>query len=223
MVKLGYWQLDRAEQKQRWQQQLEHRINASPLNLSQLQRQLQNEDNPSGFRADITGTAIDKVLLLDNQVVKGQVGYLAYQPLQLTTQSPWLLIELGFIATGAERAILPQIPRMQGHYHLTGKLYRREANPLSKDLLPEPGWPSRIQNLHFKQLAELMGHDVLPVVLQPDTIPSINLPRPWQPIPMPSERHLGYALQWFSLAGALALLSTLFAIRQIKSRVQPPT
>ncbi|MGI2258474.1 SURF1 family protein [Shewanella sp. GXUN23E] len=215
MVKLGFWQLSRAEEKSQWQAELTSRMHDRALNFSELLVLSEQTDNPSGYRFALTAKALSApLILLDNQVFDGKVGYLVYQLFEVTPDSPKLLVELGFIAAQQQRYQLPSPPAVQGEMFLQGKVYRKEVNPLSQQLFADTQSPMRIQNMHFAQLSEQLGYQVMPLVLQPDVLEGIELPRPWHPLPMSPEKHLGYALQWFSMAAALLLLSVLFVLRQ---------
>lgn len=215
MVKLGFWQLSRAEQKQRWQAELSARMSNTLLNFSELTQLAKQDDNPTGYRFSLKAKAIEnRIILLDNQTYQGDVGYLAFQMLEVMPDRPWILLELGFVKAAKERSILPNIQGLVGEYQLTGRLYRRELNPLSQNLMPEQEWPMRIQNINLPQLQQKIGHKLMPFVLQPDTLSGIDFPHPWQPIPMPAKKHFGYALQWFSMAGALAILTMIFIFKQ---------
>ncbi len=215
MVKLGFWQLSRAEEKTQWQAQLESRMKERPLGFSELLILAENDDNPSGYRFQLSASALaEPLILLDNQVVDGRVGYLAYQLFKVTQSGPRILVELGFVPAPRQRSQLPQVPSVQGEVLLQGKVYRKEANPLSHKLLADTHSPLRIQNLNFDELNEHMGFPVMALALQPDNLAGVSLPRSWHPIPMPPEKHMGYAVQWFSMATALFLLSVFFVLRQ---------
>jgi cytochrome oxidase assembly protein ShyY1 len=206
LVKLGFWQLNRAEEKQAWQQELNTRQASAPLSFRQLMH-FPHDTPLTGYRLEVEVSPIDtRIILLDNQIYQGIVGYLAYQVVRVKPQAPLLLVELGFIAGTIDRRILPQVPPMTKAQTLNGKLYQKSANPLSEHLLAEPGNPLRIQNLNLIELGQQLGQELAPAVLQPDKLASHTLPRPWQPIPLSAQKHQGYALQWFSMAGAFLLL-----------------
>ncbi len=210
LVKLGFWQLDRAALKESWQSELILRQSSSPLSFSQLLA-LPTSEQITGYRLSINASpALDKVFLLDNQVYQGTVGYLALQPMQVGTNKAWILLELGFIPAGFDRSVLPEVTPISSNQHFTGRLYQKQHNPMSSDLMAEPGWPKRIQNLNLSQLSQTLGHPLAPAVLQPEKIFGLVLPHPWKPIPLSAQKHRGYALQWFSMAIALTLLSLFF-------------
>lgn len=219
LVKLGFWQLDRAELKTQLQSQLIERQASEPLTFDQILGTPTSE-SLTGYRLNASvGPVSENIFLLDNQVFNGRVGYLAIQAMQVSQEQPWILVELGFIPAGTDRRILPDIKAIDTTLTLNGKLYQKYANPMSSTLMPESGWPKRIQNLNIPEISKLLDKPIAPVIFQPDDIPGLNLPHPWTPIPLSAQKHRGYALQWFSMAIAFALLVLFF----IKSTVTKNT
>ncbi|WOT05422.1 SURF1 family protein [Shewanella youngdeokensis] len=218
LVKLGFWQLERAEQKQQWQAALSARQNATFLSYEQLLN-MTGERNLTGYKLSTQVTPVSgNVFLLDNQTVDGKVGYLAYQAVEVEPEKPWLLVELGFVVGGFDRAALPKVQQLIAPMLLTGRVYQKESNPISSDLMPESGWPMRIQNLNLIQLAKVIDKPLASVVLQPNNIPNDPLVHPWQPIPLSSQKHHGYAVQWFSMAGMFALLMLYLLFNKLKQQ-----
>lgn len=223
LVKLGLWQLDRAEFKQAWEQTLIERQNQPAITFKSLQQIIASQTADAsetniltGYRVAVSASpASDKVLLLDNQVYQGQVGYLAYQVFQAKQTEPRLLVELGFIPANKDRRILPQInPISAGRYKLLGRIYQKQTNPLSDHLMAESGNPMRFQNIAIDELSQTLGYPLLPVVLQPDNVPHMDLPQPWQPIPLSAHKHQGYALQWFTMAAVFLGLMTWLTLKK---------
>ncbi len=205
LVKLGFWQLARADEKERLHTELLQRQSQSPINYQQLISTPETKAL-TGIRIEVEAVPIaNKLILLDNQVYQGQVGYLAYQLLRVPNYDTRLLLELGFIIAPKDRRLLPQVELLQHKQNFSGRLYQKSINPLSPNLLPESGWPLRIQNLALTELAQHLDTPLAPAVLQAANLES-TLPHPWRPIPMSAQKHRGYALQWFSLALALVIL-----------------
>lgn len=216
LVKLGLWQLTRGEEKTALQAQMEARQSLLPLSFEQLQLKV-NKESVTGYRLQVQATpASSQIWLLDNQIYQGQVGYLAFQPLQVEAGKPWLLVELGFVAAGSHRGELPQITPLSGELAIEGRLYQKQINPLSQSLMAESGANIRFQNLNIPEMAQMLGHPLLPAVLQPDELPTLALPHPWQPFPLPAQKHWGYALQWFSMAAVFAGLMLWQGIKYVK-------
>ncbi len=226
MVKLGFWQLSRATEKTNWQQQLQLRQEMKPLTFDDI-LSFQEGYSITGFRSTLSLSAANtdkskqQVILMDNQTVEGAVGYLAYQAVEVEANKPWILIELGFVKAPLRREELPEVVSLQGGQLLVGRLYQKEINTLSSELMAEEGWPKRIQNLNMSELSELLKQPLLPMVFQPESINSQiedydNLPHPWKPIPLSAQKHQGYAMQWFSMAFVLALIMAVIGIKQWK-------
>ncbi|TON79686.1 hypothetical protein CGH50_27515, partial [Vibrio parahaemolyticus] len=86
-------------------------------------------------------------------------------------------------------------------------------NPLSSELMPEMGEGIRVQNLNVSELNELLNVELMPAVLQPDNLENWAYPFPWNPLPLTSAKHFGYAGQWFVMAGVFLLLTMVVCIR----------
>ncbi|NOH78297.1 SURF1 family protein [Vibrio sp. RE86] len=217
LVKLGFWQLSRAEEKSEIEQHVLLKSEQIPIRLEALASDAL--DNPTGTKVVVSATpVIDKYLLLDNQNFNGNVGYLALQ-LVKSDGGRWLLVERGFVEAPALRSELPKVVWLTEPMSIEGRLYRKSTNPLSQSLYLEPGVPSRIQNLNFSQLEAHWEVPLENYVLQPQS-KSWPYPQPWSPVSMKSEKHLGYAVQWFSMAGALAVLSLILLVRIFKQGAQ---
>lgn len=216
LVKLGLWQLARGEEKTRLLAQMEARQSLLPLSFEQLQLKIDKE-GVTGYRLQVhVIPASSQIWLLDNQIYQGQVGYLAFQPLQVAAGQPWLLVELGFVAASSHRDELPHISPLSGELNIEGRLYQKQINPLSQALMAETGTSVRFQNLNIPEMAQLLGHPLLDAVLQPDELPALALPHPWQPFPLSAQKHWGYALQWFSMAAVFAGLMLWQGIKYVK-------
>lgn len=239
LVKLGLWQMDRAAEKNQQLAQIEARQTAPVLNIEQLLNKL-DVDSVTGYRLAVQAKpANQQIWLLDNQTYQGQVGYLAFQILQIlpaenstiSFEQPWLLLELGFIAAKSRRDQLPKVTPITGELALKGRLYQKQINPLSHHLLTElvsteQGERIRFQNLNLPEMAKMLGHPILPVVLQPDALPNLSptqaLPHPWQPFPLSAQKHWGYALQWFAMATVFAGLMGWQGISYAKKSSKHP-
>ncbi|NRD72276.1 SURF1 family protein [Shewanella sp. VB17] len=217
LVKLGFWQLSRADLKENIQSQLIARQASAPLSFAQL-LSFPSTESLTGYRFNATVHPIgEKIFLLDNQIFNGQIGYLALQILQIAPNTPWLLVELGFIPAGADRRQLPTFQHISKIQTLSGRLYQKQTNPMSSALMAEAGWPKRIQNLNITHIENVLQHSVAPAVFQPESILEVDLPHPWKPIPFTAQKHLGYAFQWFSMALVYALLMIYFIKGRLKN------
>ena len=188
MVKLGFWQLDRGNQKLVTEQQLQLRAEANPIAIEDWQ--MNPSEEATGVKlslriAPLTDDIKAQRVYWDNQTWQGKVGYLVFQPVRLLANDPKSnfeavgLIELGFIPAGRDRQVLPEvvgISQKQRHQMQTlqkqasqtqtivGRLYRKQDNPMSQGLMPEmmeitDGLGLRIQNLSLEDLPQHLFPD----------------------------------------------------------------
>lgn len=218
LVKLGFWQMARADEKRAIHRNIEQRANQDVMPLENLT--LAEKAQPTGIKVRVPAQPVLKhYLLLDNQHHHGEVGYLALQLVKSDTEK-YLLMERGFVPALERRDMLPQVDWLTQPVEIEGRLYKRSANPMSQDLYMEEGVPSRIQNLNFPQLEQEWQIPIEPYVIQPNTVAS-NLAewgyaQPWKPVSLSPEKHVGYAVQWFAMAGVLLLINVILLVRALK-------
>ncbi|MCW8332393.1 SURF1 family protein [Vibrio paucivorans] len=228
LVKLGFWQLARGEDKQTMEVQLANYQSKPAIPLAEFLRIQQGRQNGS-VSLDLAGMKIwaelepipNAYVYLDNQTYRAEpngpskVGYLALQVMR-SRSGQYLLVERGFIAAMRDRRTLPTISWLDTPHKLEGRVYTRSHNPLSSDIQSEfMQGIYRIQNLNIEQLSTLFGVPLAAYVLQPqqDDWP---YSQPWKPVPMKSTKHYGYAFQWFSMALALCILSSWVTYKYLK-------
>ncbi|ANW26327.1 cytochrome oxidase biogenesis protein Surf1 facilitates heme A insertion [Vibrio coralliilyticus] len=213
LVNLGLWQLSRAGEKQQMEQFLDAREQAPAIDITQLN--VTENRYLTGMRVTAELRPIEgKYLLLDNQTYQGEVGYLAYQLMEFGVYRA-VLVERGFIPSKGQRDNLPNVDWLNSPLISEARVYQRSSNPLSDELYIEPGVPHRIQNLNIAELEQYWQHPIEPYILQPRTS-DWPYGQPWKPVPLGSAKHTGYAVQWFSMAVALVLLSGWVFIRALK-------
>ncbi|PMN83402.1 cytochrome oxidase biogenesis protein [Vibrio splendidus] len=236
LIKLGLWQLDRGNEKLRYEQQLSERAQQSSRSLdtvisewkdSRIQAQGASEQlSLNGLKVDVElETPSGLVVLLDNQVNQGAVGYVIYMLGEVRFKDEneslvaekQLLIDLGFVAASNDRRELPQLGNITLSTNMSGRLYTRSVNPLSHELGLENTTPKRIQNINITALSEYTGQAVLPFVFQPQSLESWPYELLWRPTAMKSEKHFGYSFQWFVMAAVLLFLMLLIGYRYLKT------
>ncbi|MEZ8787618.1 SURF1 family protein [Vibrio splendidus] len=236
LIKLGLWQLERGNEKLRYEQQLSERAQQSSRSLdavisdwkdSRIQEQGASEQlSLNGLKVDVElETPSGLVVLLDNQVNQGTVGYVIYMLGEVRFKDEnnslvaekQLLIDLGFVAASNDRRELPQLGNITLPTNMSGRLYTRSVNPLSHELGLENTTPNRIQNLNITALSEYTGQAVLPFVFQPQSLELWPYELLWRPTAMKSEKHFGYSFQWFVMAAVLLFLMLLIGYRYLKA------
>lgn len=198
---LGFWQLDRVEQKRQLivslaalEQPLVIAADQSLTHLLDLQRVTLQASFIKPF-----------AWFKDNQVVNGQVGYDLVALVKVGADL--LLVNRGWFASYGQRDPLPTLSWLEGSVSLTGRLVPIQANPyqLAADVYTQQ-YPQLVQALDLPQLQTQLKQPLLPWVLKLDAPSPALLVSHWRASTMTPEKHLGYAWQWFGLALTLCLL-----------------
>lgn len=208
---LAWWQLDRAEQKRDLQNRYQQQLAAPSVPLDQVSPALP----VNRYRQiDVTGHYdTDHQLLLDNQIVDGEVGYHVYTPLLWGEPRRAILVNRGWVAVGESRDRLPDLSLAEASVSVRGRL-AQPANPGLRlgESLAMPGWPKVVPYIDYQVLAEVLGHPLEPAIILLDPDVPDGYHRDWQPrFGIGPERHTGYAVQWFALALTLAILFLIFS------------
>lgn len=208
---LSFWQVERGSDKVKL---LAAAAAVADLPGAKLTAGLEVEN---GDPVRLTGKFVpNRILLLDNKVLDGRVGYEVIQVFE-DESGISVLINRGFLAGGRIRTELPKVPPansanqpLRGHAYLTS-LSLPEEN-ISGDSSPWVVQVVRPSELENQAGQKLFDHTIRLEESHPDA-----LPRYWPVTTMQPERHYGYAVTWFLMA--LAVLGIfIYTIRQPDSQ-----
>lgn len=198
-IQLGNWQARRAEEKT----QLHERL-ASAAALPAIPLGKAAADEWQGARLE--GEWLPQgAILLDNRVHAGRPGYYALSPLRLSSNGEVVLVVRGWLAAGADRARLPEWPPASGKAMVEGVLRHPERNAFT--LSDRPGEGRLWQVLDLPAYRQAFGLAVMDVVVYQTSEGADGLVRDWPRPDAGIDRHRGYALQWYGLAAAAAVMT----------------
>lgn len=212
-ISLGFWQLQRADEKRTLLAKHEARSVQPPLDIS---AGLPPVDDDLRYREVILTARLDneRVFLLDNRPRRGQQGYEVHTLATALDRdgSPSgfnILINRGWLGTGLERSRLPVIPPVTGLVRLRGYLYQppSAAIVLAHDSWSENKWPLVVQSVDLERIAQHLGVDLSSYTLRLAPVDVAALEADWPIVIDGPAKHLGYAVQWFSMAVMLLLLA----------------
>lgn len=215
-VRLGFWQLQRAEQKQQQLSAIENIQQHGVMSWAELQ-QLPKEWNKTGVLVSLSGHLdTDNYWLLDNQIYNGQVGYDLLALLKLADESRLLLVNLGWIKAGRSRDILPRVTIPSGKFTLTAQI--KEDNLSGFTLANRNTQSDLIKRIQIIDLQVLSSQSGLPLVnymaYRQGQADEIAAPH-YEAVVMSPEKHYAYSVQWFLIAIACVVVAIFASKKRI--------
>jgi surfeit locus 1 family protein len=213
-ARLGFWQLDRAAQKNAIQARIEARQALEPLDAAALPRDAAALAQQQYRRARLRGRWLaDRTVYLDNRQMNGRPGFFVVTPLQLEGRPEAVVVERGWVGRDFnDRTRLPALTTSTGPVVVEGLV----APPPSRLYQFQPDARGAIrQNLDLDAYAAETHLVLLPLALRQSASASSaadGLLRQW---PMPAadvQKNYGYAFQWFALATTIAALYVWFQL-----------
>lgn len=212
---LGYWQLDRAEEKRSLQAEYDRRADRPPLSLD---GELRTPAALQFFRVRASGVyEAEHQVLWDNRIHHGVPGYHVITPLRLGTSDTRVLVNRGWVPVGADRSQLPVIDPPAGRVTVSGTAVVPHVEFMLGELDPlERARPTVWQQLDLARYAQQTGWRLQPVVLLLDPDRPGGYVREWARLDAGIAVHQGYAFQWFMLAATVLVVYVVLLIRAIR-------
>jgi len=209
LLRLGFWQLDRATEKELLIEQWHQPIAIELLALDQQQDfyrkvEFDGEINPHQY------------FFLDNRTRQGKVGYELIIISKLADNTA-ILINLGWLAANVDRSILPVVVLPKSNVKFTGWIKQQHAVFQLKQDQWQAGWPKRIQQIEIDKIGLVANiPNLAPFVLLNEKPLLESLITAWKPVNMSAQKHIGYAFQWFLMAFTLCVMLIWFGLKQRK-------
>lgn len=214
MIVLGFWQLDRAEQKTVIKNAYDQRSQKVPLDLGE---DLLDENSHQFFRVQVSGNYEPGYQVFeDNRIVDGRPGYYVFTPFRILETDTRILVNRGWIPWGESLLVAPEIETPVGTINLKGLLKTPTRGYYTlDDSSPTP--EDRIwQNLdldHYRSLHKVPFQPLV-LLLSPD-IDGGGFKRSWPTIADSwIARHQGYAVQWFAMAVVLVVIFLMATLKR---------
>lgn len=203
-VTLGFWQLERAQEKQQLAESAAQRRAAEPRMLAELP---ETAEELAYRRVILEGEFIPgRDFLLDNRIFQGKYGVEVLSPFQ-QVDGTVVLVNRGWMAADPARRSLPQVPVVEGPQRLLGSVY---VSPGEAYVLGEiqtgDVWPRMVQAVDIGAIEQVLGQSLFPYSVRLQADSSAALTVDWQVINVSPDKHRAYAVQWFSMAVVLVLI-----------------
>ncbi|TDM09964.1 MAG: transmembrane cytochrome oxidase [Ideonella sp. MAG2] len=210
-ARLGWWQMDRAQQKLALQAAIAAQAQSEPLDASRLPADEAAAQAQWHRPATLRGQWVAKAtVFLDNRQMRGRPGFFVMTPLLLADGTA-VLVQRGWVPRDqVDRTRLPSLETTDGEIQVEGRI---------------APWPSRLtqlgedapgvirQNLDAGAYARETALTLRPFSVQQTVGPvGDGLLRDW-PVPaVDVHKHYGYAGQWFTFCVMIAGLYVWFQI-----------
>jgi surfeit locus 1 family protein len=218
LISLGRWQLHRADEKRALYDAFAQGTDSMRILDSGTSALPRYQHVRATGRYDPS-----RQVLIDNMSnARDEVGYYVITPFELAGGG-WVLVNRGWVPLGASRADKPRIDVPSNVHEIHGRtdnlpragIQMGDRIPLAPPYPVVANFPTRAEIAAL--LHESDWTQAAQVVLLDAAEPGGYL-REWQPPGFPPMRHLAYAVQWFGLAAALAVI---YAVTNLHSKESP--
>lgn len=203
MVRLGFWQLARLEERRAFNAEVTARLEQAPLTLTgetviDAERVAELKYRSAKVRGEYDHT---QEIVLKNQNWRGHPGLHLITPLVIAGSDRAMLIDRGWIPYEAAA------PENWGKYaepgvvEVTGMVHLTQATP-GAETSPPQDWQKAWFRVDIDRLQKQISYPLLPIYLQqapgPGQVAERMPYRAEEQIVLSEGSHLSYAIQWFS-------------------------
>ncbi len=219
-ARLGFWQLDRAQEKTQMLAAFEGAVSAPLQEFKAIRDSAAADHYPHAL---VHGHFDEHHgYLLDNQMHHGLSGVQVFAVFLIDGDERALLVNRGWQSRiGTTRALpsLPPLPLGEVELHGLYVPFPGTGIRLGANALPSQAqWPKLTTYLDSDELKADIGRDLYPRQWLLDAEPNSGLVRDWVPNVMPPERHRAYAVQWFALAATSLILFIVLHYRKVDKK-----
>lgn len=207
-ISLGFWQLDRAEEKREIIANYDELLTSEPINLNvkTIYKNWQPITTIGRFK--------DIVIFEDNAILSGRAGFKIYHLFE-NGDGSYVFVHRGFIERNMVKNNLPFIDLPKGKQSLEGSVLIKKDNSFVQDI--EESDARIIQEFNIERLINkfpiLKDRYLHPFLFNLDIRDNKKFLAIEKPVNMAASKHIGYAIQWFGLCIALIIL-TIYAFRR---------
>lgn len=208
-VNLGFWQLDRAREKDQLLEDESRQIDT----VYTAQQLLDLGEVQNGSQVQLQGHYLEQpVYFKDNVVLNGVVGFELLMVFHDELTQMNFLLNRGFVPMNGNRTTRPEYPLiLDKSWSVEGKTYVQErVNINSQQLVDDIGI---IQSTDPAVIKGLLPEPIYFQLIRLNESDPNALPRHWVLSNMSAEKHRGYAIQWFAMALAIFCAFGYFTVR----------
>ena len=223
-IRLGFWQLERANQKNNINSDYTLRQDEALINLNKTSS-INDKESLLWRRIESNGSFLNKKnIILDNQIFNQVAGFNILTPFLIKDSNHIVLVNRGWQPNLVDRDLIPNISNIEGEKIIKGHIAKFPTSgiTLGQDNIETMNSSVfRMQRLDFDELKYSLSFNILPYMIYVDPLldkenyNTFKLPAP------DSEKNYGYAFQWFAFALTLFIIFIKLGIKRknvIKSK-----
>ena len=213
LTSLGFWQLDRANEKRAIEASIQKANTGIVELITDENRLLEKEYYQVRLKGQYQS---NKQFIYDNQIVDQVSGYYVLTPFKLEGQPSSIIINRGFIPWNGDREKLADVSIKKTKSEIKVQISKPIKRIELKSSEIGNSFPVLIQAVDLVKMSELAGIDFSSMVGLLDASMDDGFVRKWEPYTGSIEKHIGYAVQWFLMAIVLGIIGIRIAIKQRK-------
>lgn len=211
LLSLGFWQLERADEKRVIQSSIIQAQSIPAKIVTQVDALMQKEYHQVLLKGHYDNS---KQFIYDNQIVNSNAGYYVLTPFVLEDKTA-ILVNRGFIPWHGNRYKLANITVSETNGTIQVMLVKpRERIEFQQH--NNTTFPMLIQSLNIDRLSQLSNYQLVPMLARLDIKSDNGFYRKWQPFYGSIDKHLGYAIQWFLMAIVLSVIAIMLLVKNSK-------
>ena len=217
LLRLGFWQLERAEEKKDLIELFKKQNELGPLLIKD---NIKIGNNFNYRNSQVEGNYITtKLIFIDNKIYQGKSGVYVLTPFKLKNSDYSILINRGWVPMSIDRSSLPEIETTSNMLTISGKIKIITEKPFTvgEQFQSNQGWPALMQWININEIEKKSGLKLLPYLFLLGEKEQSGYVRDWKPVLMLPEKSISYAVQWFSLALALLIIYIVVNLKKVKS------
>jgi surfeit locus 1 family protein len=230
LLRLGVWQLGRAQEKIDLQETYnemgeDYAVPIEEVGMAGLENDARTIQN---LHVSLSGRfRNDRTLFLIYQTYEETLGYEVVTPFELASSEKIVFVSRGWILANTYDELLAKVDPIPGTLTVTGQLYvptPRQADRTNGIDLSKPRWPLEVRYLNTLELAPLFEESIFPYEIRLDENQPGLFVRHWPTVYVDTGRNFSYALQWFSMAIALLIVTFVLSsniLQILKKRSKP--
>lgn len=214
LLKLGFWQIERADEKTALLQKEESMAHAQVIVWN-------GAPEPLPFqRIRISGQYESEVFLLDNQHQQHQFGYDVLSPLRLA-DGGLVLVDRGWVVGDSLRQKMPYVEIPHENISLQGSVYYPSDKQwvLGAQTEKKDTHLTILECLDTKLVSQVLQKKVYPFIIRLDQAEKHGFVRRWAIVSMPPQRHIAYAIQWFAMALVVLIIYVALNLKTNEKKI----